>query len=158
MVCYGSCCGSGGGCKVVGGGYVHSLWWWRQLQQWKAVITALTPVLAAKIVVTKAAVALRDGCGGYFKDLGGWSDGSVVGGYSLVAMAAAITAWRPRWLQPVLRIRIRDTEIGFFRITDPGSQTHIFDSLMTFFGVKSTIILCKLAQSFFFTCSKKKKF
>jgi hypothetical protein len=35
--------------------------------------------------------------------------------------------------------------LGFFRISDSGSQTHIFDSLMTKFGVKSTIILCVLA-------------
>jgi hypothetical protein len=82
------------------------------------VITALTPV-AAKIVVTKTG-----GGGGYFKDFGGLSDGSagsMAGGYSVLAMAAAITALRPRWYQPVLRIRTRDKEIGFFWITDLGS-------------------------------------
>jgi hypothetical protein len=43
--------------------------------------------------------------------------------------------------------------IGFF----PGSQAHIFERSMTIFWVKS-IILCKLAQIFFFTCSKVKPF
>ncbi len=38
--------------------------------------------------------------------------------------------------------------IGFFRILDIGSQTHIFDSLMTNFWVKSTIILRVLAENF----------
>ncbi len=38
---------------------------------------------------------------------------------------------------------------GFFRISDPGSQTHICDSLMTTFGVKSTIILSVLATKKF---------
>ncbi len=32
---------------------------------------------------------------------------------------------------------------------DPGSQTHIFESLVTIFWVKSSIILWKLARSFF---------
>ncbi len=36
--------------------------------------------------------------------------------------------------------------IGFFRIPDPGNQTHIFDSLMTNFWVKSTIILSVLVK------------
>ncbi len=49
---------------------------------------------------------------------------------------------------PVLRIRIRDpvpfdfwpgSGIGFF--PDPGSQTHIFESLVTIFWVKSSLIL-----------------
>jgi hypothetical protein len=31
--------------------------------------------------------------------------------------------------------------IGFFRISDPGSQIHIFESLLTIFWVKSSIIL-----------------
>ncbi len=41
-------------------------------------------------------------------------------------------------------------------IRNLGSQTHIFKSLITIFGVKSTTILCKLAQIFFFTSSKIK--
>jgi hypothetical protein len=31
--------------------------------------------------------------------------------------------------------------IGYFRISDPESQTHIFESLVTIFWVKSYIIL-----------------
>ncbi len=52
---------------------------------------------------------------------------------------------------PVLRIRIRDPGSGAFLtpgsgilnwvFPDPGSQTHIFESLLTIFGVKSSIIL-----------------
>ncbi len=46
---------------------------------------------------------------------------------------------------------------GFYmEEADPGSQTHIFESLMTIFWVKSSIILCKLAQIFFFASSKIK--
>ncbi len=80
----------------------------------------------------------------------------------------------------VLRIRIRDpvpfwplnprSGMVFFRIpdpgsripdlgsriSDPGSQTHIFESLVTIFGVKSCIVLRKLAQIFFFSISKIK--
>jgi hypothetical protein len=41
---------------------------------------------------------------------------------------------------------------------DPGTQTHIFESSMTIFWVKSSIILYKLAQIFFFTSSKRKFF
>ncbi len=37
----------------------------------------------------------------------------------------------------------------FFRISDPGSQTNIFDCLMTNFGVKSMIILNVLAKKMF---------
>ncbi len=69
-------------------------------------------------------------------------------------------------LRAVLRIRIRDPVpfwpldpgpgIGFFRIPDPGSQIHIFESLLTIFWVKSSIILWKLAQIFFFSISKLK--
>ncbi len=36
--------------------------------------------------------------------------------------------------------------VGFFRIPDPGSKTHIFYSLITNFWVKSTIILSALAK------------
>ncbi len=39
--------------------------------------------------------------------------------------------------------------------TDPGSQTHIFDRLMTIFWVESSIILCKLAQNVIFVATKK---
>ncbi len=38
-----------------------------------------------------------------------------------------------------------DLGSGDFLILDPGSQTHIFDSLMTNFWVKSTIILSVFA-------------
>ncbi len=38
---------------------------------------------------------------------------------------------------------------------DPGSQTHIFESLVSFLWVKYTIVLCKLAQIFFFSSSNK---
>ncbi len=54
-------------------------------------------------------------------------------------------------LQAVLRIRIRDPGSGAFLtpgsgirdrfFPDPGSQTHIFESLVTIFLVKSPIIL-----------------
>jgi hypothetical protein len=37
---------------------------------------------------------------------------------------------------------------GFFRISDPGSQTHIFEGLVTSFWVKTSIILGKLGQIF----------
>jgi hypothetical protein len=40
----------------------------------------------------------------------------------------------------------------------PGSQTHIFESLVTIFGVKSSIILRKLAHIFFFSTSKLYQF
>jgi len=46
--------------------------------------------------------------------------------------------------------------ISFFRIPDPGSQDHIFKSFLTIFFVKSSIILWKLAQIFFFSTSKIK--
>ncbi len=45
--------------------------------------------------------------------------------------------------------------LGF---SGPGSQSHIFESLVTIFWVKSSIILWKLAQIFFFSTSKLKKF
>ncbi len=71
---------------------------------------------------------------------------------------------------PVLRIRIRypvpfwplDPGSGVFfsgsRITDLGSRipNHIFESLVTISGVKSSIVLRKLAQIFFFSISKIK--
>ncbi len=41
------------------------------------------------------------------------------------------------------------------RISDPGSQTHIFESLETIFWVKSSIILWKLAQFFSSTTFQK---
>jgi hypothetical protein len=51
---------------------------------------------------------------------------------------------------------IRDPEYVFSEswISDPGSQTHTFESLMTIFRVERSIILCKLAQIFFFASSK----
>jgi hypothetical protein len=42
------------------------------------------------------------------------------------------------------------------RCLDPGSQTHIFESLVKIFWVKTSIILKKLAQIFFFSISKIK--
>ncbi len=42
------------------------------------------------------------------------------------------------------------------RISDPGSQTHIFESLVTIFWVKNSIILWKLAQIVFFSILKIK--
>ncbi len=73
----------------------------------------------------------------------------------------------------VLRIRIRDpgscalltpgsgNQNRFFpdpgsQISDPGSQTHIFESLVQIFWVKSYIILWKLAKIFFFSISQLK--
>ncbi len=60
-------------------------------------------------------------------------------------------------------VRIRDPVLflpgirnRFFRIPDTGSQTHIFNSLMTNFWVKSTINLSVLAKKKFFTYSKIK--
>ncbi len=45
--------------------------------------------------------------------------------------------------------------MSFFRIPDPVSQTHIFESLTTIFWVEiSIIIICKLAQIFFFPSLK----
>jgi hypothetical protein len=44
----------------------------------------------------------------------------------------------------------------FFLDPGLGSQTHIFDSLETIFWVKSSKILWKLAQIFFFSTSKLK--
>ncbi len=49
------------------------------------------------------------------------------------------------------------SRIGFFQIPDPRSKTYIFESLLTDFWVKSSKILSKLAQIFFFTSSKKIK-
>ncbi len=69
-------------------------------------------------------------------------------------------------IQPVLQIRIRDpvpfwplnpgSGIGFFQIPDLGSQTHMFESLVTIIWVKSYIILWKLTQIFFFSISTLK--
>jgi hypothetical protein len=36
---------------------------------------------------------------------------------------------------------------GFFWISYPRSQIHIFESLMTFLGVKSSVMLCKVFSS-----------
>ncbi len=54
---------------------------------------------------------------------------------------------------PVLQIRTGIRTL-FSPDPDPGSQIHIFESLMTIFWAESSIILCKLAQIFFFTSSK----
>jgi hypothetical protein len=43
------------------------------------------------------------------------------------------------------------------QISDPRSQTHIFEGLVTIFWVKTSIILGKLGQIFFFSLSKIKK-
>ncbi len=42
------------------------------------------------------------------------------------------------------------------RISDPGSQPHIFEGLVIIFWVKTSIILGKLGQIFFFSISKIK--
>ncbi len=51
--------------------------------------------------------------------------------------------------------------IGFFRIPDLGSQTHIFDSLIKILGIKYLcfykVFLCVWLNNFF-TCSKIKLF
>ncbi len=69
-------------------------------------------------------------------------------------------------LPSVLRIRIRDPGSDAFLtpgpgirnrfFPDPGSQTHIFESLVTIFWVISSIILGKLANNFFLQSSKTK--
>ncbi len=41
---------------------------------------------------------------------------------------------------------------------DPGSQTHIFQGLVTIFWVKTSIILGKLGHIFFFSISKIKQY
>jgi hypothetical protein len=41
---------------------------------------------------------------------------------------------------------------------DPGSQTHIFEGLVTIFWVKTSIILGKLGQFFLFNLSKMYKY
>ncbi len=56
--------------------------------------------------------------------------------------------------EPVLRIRIR-APVPFWPL-DPKTQTHIFESLVIIFWVKSSIFLWKLAQIFFFNISKLK--
>ncbi len=69
-------------------------------------------------------------------------------------------------LTAVLRIRIRDP-VPFWPLDpgsgirnrffpDPGSQDHIFKTFLTIFLVKSSIILWKLAQNFFFSTWKLK--
>ena len=49
-----------------------------------------------------------------------------------------------------------ESGISFFRIPDPNFPNHSFESLMTIFWVKSSIILWKLGQIFFFNTSKLK--
>ena len=58
----------------------------------------------------------------------------------------------------VLKKKIWDPGLGAFWPLDPGSvsQTHIFESLLTTFCVKSSIILWNLAQTFFLSSSKIK--
>ncbi len=60
-------------------------------------------------------------------------------------------------------LRIRDPEPFSPRsgirdrfFPDPGSRTHIFGSLVTIFWIKSSIIIWKLAQIYFFISSKIK--
>jgi hypothetical protein len=65
----------------------------------------------------------------------------------LTSSAADTDPGSGAFLTPVSGIRER-----FF--PDPGSQAHIFESLVKILWVKSTIILCKLAQTFVFTSSK----
>ncbi len=59
-------------------------------------------------------------------------------------------------LDPGSGIRNRFFSYPGSRITDHGSQTHIFDNLMTNCWVKRTIILSVLAKKIIFTCSKIK--
>jgi hypothetical protein len=60
------------------------------------------------------------------------------------------------FLTPGSRIRNRFFPEAGSRISDPGSQTHIFEGLVTIFWVKTSIILGKLGQIFFFSISKIK--
>ncbi len=46
---------------------------------------------------------------------------------------------------------IRNRFFSGSRISDPGSQTHIFQSIVTIFWVKTLILLWKLVQNFFFS-------
>jgi hypothetical protein len=62
-------------------------------------------------------------------------------------------------IQLVLRIRIRDPGIRYFFdpwISDPGSQTHIFESLVTIFWVKCTLPLSEFCSNFFLHLFPKK--
>ncbi len=45
--------------------------------------------------------------------------------------------------------------IGFFRISDPGSKTHIIESLVTNFWIKSSLILWNNWPKFFSSAFKK---
>ncbi len=60
------------------------------------------------------------------------------------------------FLTPGSGIRYRFFPDPGSRISDPGSQDHIFKTFLTIFLVKSSIILWKLAQIFFFSTSKLK--
>ncbi len=76
--------------------------------------------------------------------------------------------WCIGTMPAVLRIRIRDpvtfwpldpgSGIGFFRISDPGSQTHIFDSLVTIFLGKKFYNSLKIGLNFFLQHFKTKIF
>ncbi len=51
---------------------------------------------------------------------------------------------------------VADPDPGSGAFLTPGSQNHIFESFVTTFWIKSSIILWKLAQIFFFSISKIK--
>jgi hypothetical protein len=78
---------------------------------------------------------------------------------SLTSRFSSLHSFSQKFVE-VLRIRIRDpvlfwpldpgSGIGFFLIPDCGSQTHIFESLLTIF----LVILWKMGQIFFFSISK----
>ena len=62
------------------------------------------------------------------------------------------------FLTPGSGIRNRFFPVPGSRIPNPGSQTHIFEGLVTIFWVKTSIILGKLGQIFLFNLSKMKKY
>jgi hypothetical protein len=53
---------------------------------------------------------------------------------------------------------IRNRFFSGSRISDPGSQTHIFESLVTIFWLKSSVILGKFAQIFSSAFQKRNSF
>jgi len=73
----------------------------------------------------------------------------------LILSALAKNYRKNPWYDSVLRVRdpVSFLTLGirnrFF--PDPGSHTHIFESLVQIFWIKSSLIFYKLAQSFLFT-------
>ncbi len=60
--------------------------------------------------------------------------------------------------QVLVKTSVADPDPGSGAFLTPGSQNHIFESLMTIFWIKSSIILWKAAQIFFFSNSNTKQF